>query len=197
MKLSTVVAAFCALIAGPASAATYNINLSNFDALGSTITGTMTYNALDAIGAPDSFSLTISSPAYQPFDTPMPQTLTQSNAQATYIGLDGMNARATGLTFDMDAGPFFAIVGDLGISGSPMGFCIGGVGANSLSGFPGFYPCEGGIGIISQGSVASLGSSTGVIQLGSVATPVPLPAGLPLMASGLVLLAFVRRRKVA
>lgn len=179
-----------------ASALTYTINLSGFDAIGSTITGTMTYNSVDAIGAPDSWDLSVTSTKFSDFGEANPTRLVSglSGHFATYIGLDGLNARASGLTFNMDAGPFLLIANGDGLSGSNNGFCIGGVGSNSLvASFPNALACEGGIGIVVQNGVENQGTSSGIIPLGQVAA-VPLPGAAGLFLLGLACISAFKRK---
>lgn len=181
-------------LTGPASALTYDIDLLDFDGMGSSLTGTMQFNDTGDVAAPDTWDLVLTSPAlvagsYNP-------TILQSGLsghEARYRGLAGFKALDSGLFFTPDAGILNITNGD-GLSGSEIGFCIAGPGSDVLlPGAPFFFGCDGQIGVIVENGLESAAPFSDTIQLGTVAV-VPLPAGLPLMLAALGGLAMVRRR---
>lgn len=70
------------------------------------------------------------------------------------------------------------------ISGSDVGFCLGDTGSSSAD-----VNCQSNDGsgflLIEENGSAAFTPLTGTITLGTAITPVPLPAGLPLLLLGL------------
>lgn len=191
MKSFLAAASIASLISGFAQAATYNVDLSGFDAVGSTITGTITYNSMGAVALPDAWDLTIISPSLGPY-TPLSQSSADPFDSVGFSGLGGLIAGPSELVIDMSAGVSLGFFNFNGLSGSALGLCIG-------QATTGLDPCfqnggGAGIGFLNESTVTGFTEISGNFTIGTI-SPIPLPASLPLLFGAIAGLGLLRRKR--
>lgn len=191
MKSLIAAASFVALTGGVAQAATYNVDLSGFDAVGSTVTGTITYNSTGAVALPDAWDLTIISPSLGPY-TPISHSSSDPFDEVGFSGLGGLTAGPTELVIDMSAGVSLGFYNYGGVSGSVIGLCFG-QATTALD------PCYqnaslAGIGFLEESAMRGFTEISGNFTIGTLST-VPLPASLPLLLGAIGGFGLLRRRK--